>query len=130
MKEQMISRIAVVILAIVMITFGVYHFVNPQLMIVFVPNFLPGGIVWVYVVGVAFIIAGLAFLLHKWVKLAGYLLALLLFIFILTIHLPNYLHSGEKDMQQVSLINLLKDAAIAAFAMYVASNAQKNERQS
>jgi hypothetical protein len=33
-------------------------------------------------------------------------------------------------MQQVSLINLLKDAAIAAFAMYVASNAQKNERQS
>jgi uncharacterized membrane protein len=99
-------------------------------MIVFVPNFLPGGIVWVYVVGVAFIIAGLAFLLHKWVKLAGYLLALLLFIFILTIHLPNYLHSGEKDMQQVSLINLLKDAAIAAFAMYVASNAQKNERQS
>ncbi|HEU4574673.1 MAG TPA: hypothetical protein VFS36_06685 [Chitinophagaceae bacterium] len=130
MKEQMISRIAVVILAIVMITFGVYHFVNPQLMIVFVPNFLPGGIVWVYVVGVAFIIAGLAFLMHKWVKLAGYLLALLLFIFILTIHLPNYLHSGEKDMQQVSLINLLKDAAIAAFAMYVASNAQKNERQS
>jgi uncharacterized membrane protein len=130
MKEQMISRIAVVILAIVMITFGVYHFVNPQLMIVFVPNFLPGGIVWVYVVGVAFIIAGLAFLLHKWVKLAGYLLALLLFIFILTIHLPNYLHSGEKDMQQVSLINLLKDAAIAAFAMYVASNAQKNELQS
>ncbi|HVZ56823.1 MAG TPA: hypothetical protein VG870_09220 [Chitinophagaceae bacterium] len=125
MKEQVISRIAVVILSIVMIAFGIYHFVNPQVLIVYVPNFLPGGIVWVYLVGVSFIFAALAFLFHKWVKIAGYLLALLLFIFILTIHLPNYLHSGDKDMQQLSFMNILKDGAIAAFAMYIASNARK-----
>ncbi len=125
MKEQLISRIAVIILAIVLIVFGIYHFMQPRVMITFVPNFLPGGITWVYVVGTAFILAGIAFILHKWVKLAGYLLALLLICFVLLIHLPNYLHSGDINEQRLSFMNLLKDSAIAAFAMYVASNAQK-----
>jgi uncharacterized membrane protein len=125
MKEQLISRIAVIILAFVLIAFGIYHFLYPRDMINFVPNFLPGGIKWVYVVGVTFILAGIAFILHKWVKLAGYLLALLLFCFVLFIHLPNYLHSGDIAEQRSSLMNLLKDSAIAAFAMYIASNAQK-----
>ena len=125
MKEQLVSRIAVIILAIVLIVFGFYHFRQPRVMITFVPNFLPGGITWVYVVGVAFILAGIAFILHRWVKLAGYMLALLLICFVLLIHLPNYLHSGDINEQRLSFMNLLKDSAIAAFAMYVASNAQK-----
>jgi len=125
MKEQLISRIAVIILAIVLIVFGIYHFMQPRVMITFVPNFLPGGLTWVYVVGIAFILAGIAFILHRWVKLAGYMLALLLICFVLLIHLPNYLHSGDINEQRLSFMNLLKDSAIAAFAMYVASNAQK-----
>ena len=125
MKEQLISRIAVIILAIVLIVFGIYHFMQPRVMITFVPIFLPGGLTWVYVVGIAFILAGIAFILHRWVKLAGYMLALLLICFVLLIHLPNYLHSGDINEQRLSFMNLLKDSAIAAFAMYVASNAQK-----
>jgi uncharacterized membrane protein len=125
MNEQTLSRIAVIILAIVLIVFGIYHFMQPRIMMNFVPNFLPGGILWVYVVGVAFILAGIAFILHKWVKIAGYLLALLLICFVLFIHLPNYLHSGDINEQRMSFMNLLKDSAIAAFAMYIASNAQK-----
>ncbi|MBS1576317.1 MAG: hypothetical protein JST09_13515 [Bacteroidetes bacterium] len=125
MNEQTLSRIAVIILAIVLIVFGIYHFMQPRIMMNFVPNFLPGGIFWVYVVGVAFILAGIAFILHKWVKIAGYMLALLLICFVLLIHLPNYLHSGDINEQRMSFMNLLKDSAIAAFAMYIASNAQK-----
>lgn len=125
MNEKTLSRIAVIVLAIVLIVFGIYHFMQPRIMMNFVPNFLPGGILWVYVVGVAFILAGIAFILHKWVKIAGYLLALLLICFVLLIHLPNYLHSGDVDEQRMSFMNLLKDSAIAAFAMYIATNAQK-----
>ena len=125
MKEQLVSRIAVIILAIVMIVFGFYHFMHPKDMLAFVPNFLPGGIMWVYVVGAAFILAGIAFILHKWVKIAGYLLALLLFCFVLMVHLPNYMNSGDLEMQRQALVNILKDSAIAAFALYIASNAQK-----
>ena len=125
MKEKVISRIAVIILAIVLIVFGIYHFTQPRVMLQYVPNFLPGGRTWVYVVGIAFILTGVAFILHKWVKLAGYLLALLLICFVLLIHLPNYLHSGDVNEQKDTLMNLLKDSAIAAFALYIASNAQK-----
>ena len=110
-----------------MIIFGLYHFVKPQNLLVYVPQFVPGGIVWVYVVGLAFILAGVAFIAHKKVELAGYLLALLLIIFVLSIHFPNYLNAGDSDMKQMAFVNLLKDTALAAFAMYIGSNARNFE---
>jgi uncharacterized membrane protein len=125
MKEAIISRIAVIILGIVLAAYGVYHFFKPENLVNYIPSFLPGGDVWFYIVGVAFILAALAFIFHTQVKLAGYLLALLLFLFALTIHLPNYLHSGDLEMKQLSYINFLKDIAIAAFSLYIASNSRK-----
>jgi len=121
MTQQIVSRIAITILGIVLAVFGIYHFLNPESMLVYVPGFLPGGIVWVYIVGVAFILAAFAFFTHKMIRIAGYLLALLLAIFVLTVHLPNYLHSGDLELKQGAFVNLLKDTAIAAFALYIAS---------
>lgn len=77
-----------------------------------------------YFVGVAFILAGVAFIAHKQVMVAGYLLALLLLVFVLSIHLPNYLHAGDSDMKSMAFVNLLKDTALAAFAMYIGSEAR------
>lgn len=57
------------------------------------------------------------------VKVSGYLLAVLLVIFILSIHIPNYINAGDKEMKQVALINLLKDTAILGFALHVAAGA-------
>ena len=125
--HHLVSRIAVIILGIVLIAFGLYHFSSPDSLVNFVPEFLPGGNIWIYITGTAFILAGVAFILHKQVRLAGYLLALLLVIFVLTIHLPNYLNSGGAEMRQAAFVNLLKDTAIAAFALYLASNARNLE---
>ena len=124
MNQHIISRIAIYLLAIVMIVFGLYHFRHPKELLIYIPAFIPGGIIWVYFVGGAFILAALAFITNRLVGLAGYLLAVLLFIFVLTVHLPNYLHSGDQDMRQIALVNLLKDTALAAFALYIASNAR------
>ena len=124
MTQHLVSRIAVIILAIVMILFGVYHFIAPQSLLVYVPDFMPGGIIWVYFAGAAFILAAIAFITHKQVRLAGYLLALLLIIFVLTIHLPNYLYSGSADMKQMAFVSILKDTALAAFSLYIGSNAR------
>jgi uncharacterized membrane protein YkgB len=90
---------------------------------VYVPVSLVGGIKWAYVVGSAFILVGLSFLTNQFVKITGYILAVLLLVFILTIHVPNYLHAGAKEMQQLALINILKDTAIMAFALHVAAGA-------
>lgn len=127
MTQPIVSRIAVVILGIVMIVFGVYHFMAPQNLMAFVPEFLPGGIIWVYFAGGAFILAAIAFLIHKQVRIAGYLLAALLIIFVLTVHLPGYLNAGSADVKQSELVNLLKDTAIAAFALYIGSNSRDYE---
>jgi putative oxidoreductase len=124
MKQyHIVSRIAIYLLAVVMITFGIFHFLNARTLVVFVPEFLPGGILWAYFVGAAFILVGLAFITNKMVKLAGYLLAGILIIFILFIHLPNYLYAGDKEMRSLALINLLKDTAIAGFALHIAAGA-------
>ena len=78
---------------------------------------------WAYIVGGAFILAGLSFMTNQYVKFTGYLFAALLIFFILTIHLPNYLNAGDKDMKLLALVNLLKDTAIAGFALHVAAGA-------
>lgn len=124
MKQHAISRIAIYLLAVVMIVFGVEHFVRPYSLLVKVPDFLPGGVVWVYLVGVAFILAAVSFMTNILVRTAAYLLALLLLIFVFSIHLPNYFNTADIDYQRQTFTALLKDTALAAFALYIASNAR------
>ena len=124
MKQyHVISRIAIYLLSVVLFVFGVFHFLHPHDLLVFVPSFMPGGIIWVYFVGAAFILVALSFLTNKLVKLAGYVLAVLLIVFILSIHIPNYMNAGDKEMRQMALINLLKDTAIVGFALHIAAGA-------
>lgn len=124
MKQyHIVSRIAIYLLAVVMISFGIFHFQNARDLIVYIPSSVPGGILWVYFVGAAFILVGLAFIMNKWVKAAAYLLALLLLVFIVIIHIPNYLEAGTKEMRSMAFINILKDLAIAGFALHIAAGA-------
>lgn len=126
MTQRIISRVAIYLLSVVMIVFGYYHIQHPRNMLVFVPDNLPGGITWVYVVGIAFILAAIAFIFNKFVKLAAYLLALMLFVFVLAVHLPNYNQAGDAEMKQTALISLLKDLALAAFALHIAGSADSH----
>ena len=123
-NQHIISRIAIWLLAIVMIIFGIQHFRHPDVFANFVPPYLPGGEMWVYFVGVAFILTALAFITNRFVALAGYLLAALLVIFIITIHWPNFKDASSVENSQQTLASMLKDLAIAAFALYIASNAR------
>ncbi len=124
MKQyHIVSRIAIYLLAIVLISFGILHFNNARDLVVYIPSAVPGGVMWVYLVGVAFILVGISFITNKMVKAAGYLLAILLFTFIIIIHIPNYLQAGNQEMRSMALISLLKDTAIAGFALHIAAGA-------
>ena len=118
---HIVSRIAIYMLSVVLITFGIFHFMYPKDLIVYVPLNLAGGIKWVYVVGGAFVLVGLSFLTNQFVKFTSYALFVLLVFFILAVHLPNYLNSADKDMRQFALLNILKDTAIAGFALHIAA---------
>lgn len=124
MIQHTMSRVAIWLLAIVMIIFGIYHFRSPENLLTYVPNYLPGGIMWVYIVGSAFVLAGLAFIFNRFVAVAGYLLAILLISFVLLIHWPQYRNAGDAEMRQMAFVNLLKDLALAGFAMFIAATSK------
>jgi len=96
--------------------FGIMHFLNAGSMANFVPSWVPGGVFWVYLTGLAMIAAAVSIIIEKRTHLAGILLGILLLIFVLTIHLPGVLGGA---MEQ-SMPNLLKDMALAGAAWYIA----------
>jgi len=122
-QNHIVSKIAIYLLAIVLIIFGIYHIKSPYDLVVYVPEFLPGGILWVYLTGVAFILVGISFLTNRFVKIAGYILAALLLVFILTIHIPNAMNAGDATYRQIALVNVLKDTALMGFALHIAASA-------
>jgi putative oxidoreductase len=124
MNQHILSRIAIFLLAAVLIVFGIEHFVHPRNMLIYVPAWIPGGITWVYIVGAACILVAVSFIINRMVKVTAYLLALLLFSFVFGVHLPNYLNTADVEYRQLAFLNVLKDTALAAFALYIASNAR------
>jgi len=124
MNQHILSRFAIFLLAIVLIVFGIEHFVHPRNMLIYVPTWIPGGLTWVYIVGAACILVAVSFMFNQMVKVTAYLLALLLFSFVFCVHLPNYLNTADPEYRQLAFLNILKDTALAAFALYIASNAR------
>lgn len=122
-NHHYVTRLAIYMLGAVLIIFGIFHFLYPRDLFVYVPLWLVGGIAWAYIVGAAFVLVGLSFLTNQYVKFTSYLLAVLLVFFILSVHLPNFLNAGDKDMRQFALINILKDTAITGFALHIGASA-------
>ncbi len=125
MKKMSHHRLACVVFAIIMAVFGIFHLFNAENMKGVVPNFLPGGILWVYITGIGFILASVAILLNKYTKLACYLLAVMLVIFILTIHVPNIVNGTDEASKQLSLLNMLKDFGLTVSALLVGYNSDR-----
>ncbi len=122
-KYHVVSRIANYLLAIVLIGLGIYLFVFTRDVLVYLPSNLLGNIWLPYVVGAAFALVGLSFITNQFVKVTGYFLAVMLFLFIVGIHFPNYLNAGDLEMRNLALMNMLKDTAIMGFSLHVAAGA-------
>lgn len=91
--------------------FGLMHLMMADNMAGLVPSFIPGGVFWIYLVGIALILATVSIILKKKEKLATLLLGIMLLIFVLTIYLPAVM-GGD----QMSMGNLLKDTSLAGAA--------------
>lgn len=116
MNNATISRVGVILFALVFGFFGLNHLLHADAISGVVPVYFPGnGKIWVYLTGLGMLAAALAFLLGKYVKLAGLLLALMLLVFVLTIHLPAVSEGNDE-----AITMLLKDLALAAGALVIA----------
>ena len=113
-----ISKIGKYLYAIPMVIFGLFHFLNASAMAGMVP--IPGGIFWVYLTGLSLILAGVSIIIQKLDEWSSFLLAVLLLVFVVTIHLPGIVAVGE--MAQMYMTNLLKDLALAGGALIYLSS--------
>jgi putative oxidoreductase len=112
MKYNTSSRIASIVFAICIAVFGIRNIMKAGSMETIVPDYIPGGIIWVYISGIGMILAGLAIVLdNKLTRLACYLLAGVLMLFVLMLHLKPAIDGNPG--------NLLKDTAIAMGAIII-----------
>ncbi|MBU3742634.1 MAG: DoxX family membrane protein [Candidatus Kapabacteria bacterium] len=114
-----------IFLAIPFLVFGILHLMGADQMAGMVPKWVPGGVFWVYFTGIAEIAAGGAFLTGKKVKLAGQLAALLVLVYVLTIHLPGMMGATDAAAGQMSMMALLKDLGLVGGALLASHSASE-----
>jgi uncharacterized membrane protein len=126
MKPFIPTRFAEIAFALIIGFFGINHFIYADTMQLLVPDFMPGdNKIWVYVTGTSFVLAAIAIFINKIKRLAGYLLALLLFIITITIQLMGLLNTTEVAVKAMFMTNLFKDLAMALCAIMIGNNTHK-----
>ena len=102
--------------------FGMMHIMMASNMTGMVPSWVPGGVFWVYVTGMALVAAAISIIAKKQIYLASVLLAVLLGVFVMTIHLPALL-GGD----QMAMGGMLKDISLAGGALLIAGLFKENK---
>ena len=75
--------------AIPMVVFAAQHFASAKLVALLVPSWIPAHLFWVYLVGTALIAAALSIILKRQAQLAATLLGIMLFLFVVLLHIPK-----------------------------------------
>ena len=109
--------------------FGIMHFTSGSDMSPMVP--LPGGIIWVWVTGVALIAAAISIIIGVKDKLAAFLLGVVMILTALTVHMPMVASAsaaGDATAMAASMPHVLKDLMLAGAAwMYAGSIGAKDK---
>ena len=106
------TRVASIIFALTIAAFGVRNTLKADSMDIIVPDYIPGGIAWMYITGICMVLAAIAIVLNnQFTRLACYLLALMLIIFVCLLHIEPAVNGNPG--------NLLKDVAIAMGAIII-----------
>ena len=121
-----LSTIGRILFAIPFAVFGLNHFLFLNFYIGTVSSFIPLGPYTIILTGIFLIMASLSIVLNKYVKVSTILLAILLLIFILTIHIPGLF---DPDKWQFALIELLKDTSLLGGSLMIAGMTFEKEKE-
>ena len=106
---------------------GLNHFLMTSYYVGMMSTFIPGGGYTIIITGLALIAACISIIAKKYIQLSCLLLALLLFLFIITIHIPGLFDSTpitilnmSTKVSTLAFIELLKDASLMGGALMIA----------
>ena len=111
------TTIGRILFAIPFAIFGINHFLMTDYYVGMLTSFVPLGAYTIILTGIMLIAASISIILKKFVKISTILLAILLFIFIVTIHIPHLMTETDKT---VTLIALLKDISLMGGSLMIA----------
>lgn len=106
--------------------FGLNHFLFLDFYIGNFTSFIPLGPYTIMLTGVFLFMASISILINRYIELSTILLAILLFIFIVTIHIPGLFHP---EKFQIALIELLKDTSLMGGSLLIAGMAREKEKR-
>ena len=112
-----LSTIGRLLFAIPFAIFGINHFLFLNFYIGSVSSFVPLGPYTIILTGIFLIMASISIIFNKYVKVSAILLAIMLFIFIVTIHIPGLFNP---ESWQFALIELLKDTSLMGGSLMIA----------
>ena len=112
-----ITTLGRILFAIPFALFGINHFLMTDYYIGMLTSFIPLGAYTIILTGIMLIAASISIIFEKFVKLSTIMLAILLFIFIITIHIPHLFHNTDKT---VTIIALLKDISLMGGSLMIA----------
>ena len=106
-----------ILFALPFLVMGLNHFFMTDLLVGMMSSFIPGGGFTILLTGLIMIAASVSIMLNKFLKIACYSIAGLLFLFITTIHIPGLFTANW----QLSLIELAKDMGLLGGSILIAA---------
>lgn len=119
MKNSNSTVIAIILFALIIGFFGANQILNADKLALNAPKFLPAPKVFLYISGIALIICAVAFIIDRFAKPAGYIIAIILLIIVFSVHVPGIIHTPLLKGKMLFLTNALKDTAMAMGAIII-----------
>ena len=116
-----------VLFAAPLAAFGAEHLALGRVIIGAVPVWMPVRLLWVYFVGIALIAAALSLVLGIRVRLTATLLAIMFFLFVVMIHVPNAVRGHDRIIWNVALRDFSFGAGALALAGSLWSGARERD---
>jgi len=120
------ALMAPVYFAVAVAVFGADHLTAARFVALIVPPWMPAKLFWAYFVGFALIAAALSLATNILSRIAATLLGIMILLFVLTIHLPNWMKTPGMNVQ---LTILLRDTALSAGALAFGISGRDREGQ-
>lgn len=112
-----ISTIGRILFALPFALFGINHFLMMDYYVGMLTSFIPLGAYTIILTGIMLIAASISIISKKFVTFSTIMLAVLLFIFIVTIHIPHLITYEDKTS---TIIALLKDISLMGGSLMIA----------
>lgn len=115
-----------ILFAIPFALFGINHFLMLDYYLGMLTSFVPLGAYTIILTGIMLIVASISIITKVLVKFSTLMLAVLLFIFIVTIHIPHLFADADKT---ATIIALLKDISLLGGSLMIAGIYSEDEEQ-